>query len=40
MIIIYKIEGKREIKLFGQEFIKNNKNNCKIIIENKEQDNN
>ena len=37
IIIIYKIEGKDEIKLFGEEFIENNKNNCKIIIENKEQ---
>ena len=31
-------EDKYEIKLFGENFIKNNKNNCKIIIENKEQD--
>ena len=37
IIIIYKIEGKDEIKLFGEEFIENNKINCKIIIENKEQ---
>ena len=45
MIIIYKIndkdnqdEDKYEIKLFGKKFIENNKNNCKIIIDNKEQD--
>ena len=31
-------EDKYEIKLFGEEFIENNKNNCKIIIDNKEQD--
>ena len=31
-----KKEGKILI-LFGKEFIKNNKNNCKIIIDNKEQ---
>ena len=37
MNIIYKIEGKDEIKLFGEEFIKNNKNNCLIIIDNKKQ---
>ena len=38
MIIIYKIEGQSRIKLFGENFIENNKNNCKIIIENKEKD--
>ena len=31
-------EDKYEIKLFGKKFIENNKNNCKIIIDNKEQD--
>ena len=31
-------EDKYEIKLFGEKFIENNNNNCKIIIENKEQD--
>ena len=31
-------EDKYEIKLFGEKFIENNKNNCKIIIDNKEQD--
>ena len=39
MIIIYKIkQDKYEIKLFGKKFIENNKNNCKIIIDNKDQD--
>ena len=39
MIIIYKIEeGKYKIKLFDKRFINNNKNNCKIIIDNKEHD--
>ena len=32
--IIYKIKDK--IKLFGKEFVQNNKNNCKIVIDNKE----
>ena len=31
-------EDKYTIKLFGKKFIENNKNNCKIIIGNKEQD--
>ena len=31
-------EDKYEIKLFGEIFIKKNKNNCRIIIDNKEQD--
>ena len=31
-------EDKYKIKLFGEKFIENNKNNCKIIIDNKEQD--
>ena len=38
MIIIYKIGYENKIKLFGEGFIKNNKNKCKIIIENKDQD--
>ena len=38
MIIIYKIENTDKIKLFGKDFINNNKKNCKIIIKNKEQD--
>ena len=38
MTIIYKIKDEEKIKLFGSSFIGNNKNKCKIIIENKEQD--
>ena len=38
MIIEYIIKKKNKIKLFGKQFIKNNKNNYKIIIDNKEQD--
>ena len=34
----YKMGNANSIKLFGEDFIKNNKNNCKIIIEKKEQD--
>ena len=33
--IKYKVNEK-EIKLFGKDFVKNNKNNCKIEIEGKE----
>jgi len=37
--IIYKIsEYKKKIQLFDRKFIENNKNNCKIIIDNKEQE--
>ena len=36
--IIYNIEQENKIKLFGKQFIENNKNNCKIIIDNKEQE--
>lgn len=32
----YKIGDNYRIKIFGKKFIENNKNNCKIIIENKE----
>ena len=38
MIIEYIIKKKNKIKLFGKQFIKNNKKNCKIIIDNTEQD--
>ena len=38
MTIIYNIKNKDTIKLFGKEFIKNNKDNCKLIIEGKEHD--
>ena len=37
--IIYDInnkENKENIKIFGEEFVKNNKNICKMIIDNKE----
>ena len=35
--ILYKIKEEKKIKLFGKEFIEKNKDNCKIIIDNKEQ---
>ena len=36
IIIIYKNKGnKNKIKIFGEEFVKNNKGNCSIIINNK-----
>ena len=35
--IIYKIEDNDdEVKIFGSEFVKNNKHNCQIIYEDKE----
>ena len=34
--IIYDIKEGNEIKIFGKEFVKHNKNICKIIIDNKE----
>ena len=34
--IIYNIKYKKYIKLFGDEFVENNKNICKMIIDNKE----
>ena len=34
--IIYDIKGGNKIKIFGNEFVKNNKNICKMIIDNKE----
>ena len=30
------IENEKDIKLFGEEFVKNNKLNCKIICQGKE----
>ena len=36
LIIKYKIKDEKKIKLFGKGFIENNKNICKIIINNKE----
>ena len=39
LTIIYKINNSdKRIKLFGKKFIENNKKNCKIIIDNKEQE--
>ena len=34
--IIYNIKDKKYITLFGDKFVKNNKNICKMVIENKE----
>ena len=34
--IIYDINGKKNIRIFGSNFVKNNKNICKIIINNQE----
>jgi len=34
--IIYDINGISKIRIFGSKFIENNKNKCKIIIDNKE----
>ena len=36
IIINYNIKDKNEIRLFGKTFLKNNKDNCRIKIENKE----
>ena len=35
--IIYKVNDNK-IKLFGYDFVKNNKNNCKLIIDGKEEE--
>ena len=35
--IIYKVKEK-EVKLFDEDFVKNNKNNCKLVINGKEQE--
>ena len=35
--IIYKVKDK-EVKLFGEDFVKRNKKNCKLIIDGKEQE--
>ena len=35
--IKYKINESKEIRLFGDKFVENNKNICKIIIDNKEE---
>ena len=34
----YNIEDETRIKIFGNTFVKNNKNKCKIVFENKEYD--
>ena len=34
--IIYDINGQNEFQIFGPQFVKNNKNICKMIIDNKE----
>ena len=34
--IIYKIKGENRINIFGGNFVENNKNNCKMIIDKKE----
>ena len=34
--IIYDINGEKNIRIFGSTFVENNKNVCKIIINNKE----
>ena len=34
--IIYKINNSKEIKIFGEEFVKNNKGKCKIIYKGKD----
>ena len=36
--IIYEIEDENRIKIFGNTFVNNNKNKCRIIFENKEYD--
>ena len=36
IIIIYKVNNNQEIRIFWENFVKNNKNNCKIIYNNKE----
>ena len=33
--IIYEINGKNDIRIFGLNFVENNKNICKMIIDNK-----
>ena len=33
--IIYKIKEDKKIRIFGDEFVENNKQNCKIKIHNK-----
>jgi len=34
--IIYYIKNKQKIRIFGPKFVENNKNICKMLIDNKE----
>jgi len=34
--IIYNIKQENNIRIFGSDFVKNNRNICKMIIDNKE----
>ena len=34
--IIYKTEGKNKIQIFSDDFVKNNKDKCKIVYKDKE----
>jgi len=36
LTIIYKIENNEKIKIFDENFVKNNKENCVIIVDGKE----
>ena len=38
MKIKYKINKSKEIRLFGDKFVEDNKKNCKIIFDKKEED--
>ena len=33
--IMYKVDNNNKIKLFGEDFVERNKNNCQIIINGK-----
>ena len=36
--IIYRIKDKNKLRVFGKHFVENNKNQCKILYDNKEYD--
>ena len=38
IIIKYKIDSQKRIKIFGNKFVKNNKKNCKIKVKKKEKE--
>ena len=38
LIIEYKFSGEKEISIFGEKFVENNKNNCEIIFNQKKQE--